>query len=423
MHKRLASVVLATFRTSTTEELRRSLERFSLHDWNDNFHWLDASGLALYFLDELKSRGIESAIPDSVFYQLERRQRQNVERTRSTFEEFARINSAFRRAGLRYVNLKGFTLAPDFCPDLSLRYQTDCDFLMGIPHAEKCHDILKALGYGLVAANGHVLEFKTDVGSTPRIEDLYKVRRERSVEIHLCDARRPDRHPGLLERARQLRIKGASYPALCRDDMFLSQTWHLFRHLRSEWVRVSWLLEFRHFVRLYSGDSAVWSAIQTRVASARDEQVAVGMVLHFAEAVLGSFAPDELTRWSLPPVPPHAALWAERYANRIALTDFPGSKLYLLLEQTILTGAPATDVRRRLFPTRVPAAVVVAPTNGITKRAQALLSRAAYFCFRLKFHLVSTSQYFWERWLWRREHRDLLGRSYAPGRCSAGIVD
>ncbi len=423
MHTRLASAVLATFRTSATEELRQSLERFPPHRWHEAFHWLDASGLALYLLRELKAREIETAIPETILCQLERRHQQNIGRTTFLFDEFASINAAFHGVGLHYVNLKGLTLAPDFCPDLSLRYQTDCDFLMSSSDAGKCRDVLKPLGYGLVAANEHVLEFKTDVGRTPRIEDLYKVRRERSVEIHLCDASRPDRHPDLLERSRPVQIDGNSFPALCREDMFLSQAWHLFRHVRSEWVRISWLLELRHFIIRYYEDSALWSAIEMRANLAPYAQTTVGVVAQFAEAVLGSFAPRELTRWSLPQVSPDTALWIERYANKVALTDFPGSKLYLILEQTLSTGTPVANIRRRLFPTRAPAAVVVAPTDGLVQRVEALFSRARYFCFRLKFHLMSTSQYLWEYWLWNRKQRHSLRQSYTPGRCSAGTVD
>ena len=274
-----------------------------------------------------------------------------------------------------------------------------------------------------MAANEHVLEFKTDVGRTPRIEDLYKVRRERSVEIHLCDASRPDRHPDLLERSRPVQIDGNSYPALCREDMFLSQAWHLFRHVRSEWVRISWLLELRHFIIRYYKDSALWSAIEMRANLAPYAQTTVGVVAQFAEAVLGSFAPRELTRWSLPQVSPDTALWIERYANKVALTDFPGSKLYLILEQTLSTATPGATsdaassrlVRLQRWSLR--------QRKGLVQRVEALFSRARYFCFRLKFHLMSTSQYLWEYWLWNRKQRHSLRQSYTPGRCSAGTVD
>jgi len=274
-----------------------------------------------------------------------------------------------------------------------------------------------------VAANEHVFEFKTDIGQTPHISDLYKPRHERSVEIHLCDSTRPDRHPELLNRAGRLSLDGASYPALSREDMFIAQAYHLFRHLRSEWTRPSWLLEFKHFVEKYREEKILWNAIRSRVNTTHDGGLAIGFAICFAERVLGAFGPQELTHWTVPEVPSETALWVERYANKIALTDFPGSKLYLILEHTLSPGGSTSNTRSRLFPTRVPAAVVAAPSTGLVPRIRAGVSRAAYFCFRLRFHLTATSQYFVENWRWNRHRSQPALQLSGSSQCSANTVD
>ena len=56
---------------------------------------------------------------------LAQRLARNVLRMRDMLAEFKRVNDAFRAHGVTAVALKGFTLAPDFCEDLSLRHQTD----------------------------------------------------------------------------------------------------------------------------------------------------------------------------------------------------------------------------------------------------------------------------------------------------------
>ncbi len=413
MNRSLAAAVLATFRDGEAREHHRRFEPFSAYDWQASLRWLDASGLALYFLDRVKSLGLLDAIPHTLTAQLEQRQADNRQRMASLFTDCMAINQAFREAGLRYVNLKGCTLVPEYCPDLSLRFQMDCDVLADRADAERCREILCGMGYQLLAADADVMEFKSDAGHIPHVRDLYKAKEQRSVEVHLCSG-----GCGLLERSGAIGVNGVVVPALSAEDMFIAQAAHVFHHVRSEWTRASWLLEFQRFVTGRRNDSAFWRAVESRAIQTPGAAMAVGVAVRFAERAFGECAPDELTEWNERRLPSAVKLWIERYARPILLSDFPGSKLYLILECELDGGQSVSrTIRRRLLPLRVPGRIVATPSTGIARRVLAKGFQFRYFWFRLRFHVTQGARYLlesrrWERLLRQSDSRD-AGRQTA----------
>jgi hypothetical protein len=409
MNRQLSAAVLATFRDADPTHLRQQLRRFSSRQWQENFPWLDASGLALYLLDRLRSLELDDAIPTSILFQLEQRHADNKRRTTSLFEEFVRINAAFRAAGLEYVNLKGFTLVPGYCPDLSLRCQMDFDFLVGELEAQQCQDLLRTLGYSLMASNGHVMEFKSHAGSVPHIRALYKARPQRVVEVHFCDDSRFEFQPSLLERSVNLTLDGIGYPALASEDMFLCQGSHIFRHIRSEWTRASRLLEFRNFITTHFEDAGFWNNLRERAMQEPGIPLAVGAALRLAEKAFGDFAPHELRDWAAGSLPATVALWIDRYGDDVLLARFPGGKLYLILERELDSSQEMSrTIRRRLLPMRGPGRVTRADMSLAT-RFKAHRFQLWYFFFRLRFHLAQTPRYLLEAWRWKRLSSGLRG--------------
>ena len=63
-NKQVVEAVVAAFHDSAEKSAQR-LSRFTARDWQRSYHWLDASGMALYFLDRVESLHIENALPSS----------------------------------------------------------------------------------------------------------------------------------------------------------------------------------------------------------------------------------------------------------------------------------------------------------------------------------------------------------------------
>jgi hypothetical protein len=402
--RRLAEAVVATLnqqKPSITSVLLRS---FTLRDWERSYYWLDASGVALYFLEAVKQQHLDSLIPVSALRRLEQNQADNQRRTADLFEEFVKINEAFRGNEVRYVTLKGFALTPAYCRDLSRRYQLDLDFLISPADESKCRELIKQMGYRLTGVGDYVWEFQAGEDRPPALDRLYKPRPERSIELHLAippitifDT------DELIGRSESRSISGYIFPVLASRDMFLAQAFHLARHIRGEWTRLSWLLEFRHFVRGRHDDVSFWSDIREH-AEDFDSSMAIGIVTLLAAELFGEFAPRELLEWTVDTLPMRVRLWVNRYARQTVLTEFPGSKLYLLLEQALAADTPARrhTRHRKLLPVRLPGKIADSTDSSSLTRMRGRLIQLRYIVFRLWFHIAAGVQYGFEVRRWKR---------------------
>jgi len=402
--RQLAEAVVATLsqeKPSVTSALLRS---FTLRDWERSYYWLDASGVALYFLEAVKQQPLESLIPVSVLRRLEQNQADNQRRSAHLFEEFVKINEAFRGSGVRYVTLKGFALTPDYCRDLSRRYQLDLDFLISPTDESKCRELIEQMGYRLKGVGDYISEFQAGEDRPPALDRLYEPRSERSVELHLAIP--PVTIFGtdeLIGRSESRSNSGYAFPVLASCDMFLAQTFHLLRHIRGEWTRLSWFLEFRHFVRCRHDDVSFWSDIRKH-AEGSESSIAIGIVTLLAAELFGQFAPRELIEWTVDTLPTRVRLWVNRYGRQAVITEFPGTKLYLLLEQELAADTPARrhTRRRKLLPVRLPDKIAESTNSHWLTRIRGSLIQMRYIVFRLRFHIAAGIHYRLEARRWKR---------------------
>lgn len=413
--QRLREAVVGLF-TPDVDGAVTQLQGLPERAWTRNMLWLDASGMALYLLHRLEELGEEEVLPISVLTRLWQNLADNRDRTAWLFAEMIEINRRFEELGIRFANLKGMTLAPASVPDPALRCQLDLDFLVATEDTEAVQKVMTDMGYTLHAIESGTWEFKAGSSQLASIKDLYKAKPQRSAEIHFVDLKqddggqRPSTWRGQLQRAEIRPVCGTPMRVLSPADQFLNQAMHLFGHLRSEFTRTSWGLEFARHLQSRREDESFWTEVMQLAEAIPDARLALGVTLMLVEEIFAISIPPRIHQWSVFSLPPSVALWARLYGRKAVLGDHPGSKLYLLLEAE-LAGSQQTStfVRKRLIPRKAPLMV----THGVKgesliKRLGRYRAQAWFVLYRLRFHLVQGLRYSIEAARWQRAKAGLL---------------
>jgi hypothetical protein len=404
---RLKESVVASFCEPATDVVAR-LKAFSANDWQKVVFWLDASGIALYFLDRLVALNAQHLLPKPLLSRLEQNLHSNRERTAALFEEAVALNSALQEKGVEFALLKGATLSPDSVPDSALRSQWDLDFLVAEKDIADTLNVLETFGYTLYAICGTTWEFRAGVSGLPDIANIYKVRPYRSLELHLLptptDNNRRMRQ-NRLGRASIRNIQGAMLSSLSPADLFLQQALHLFKHICGEYTRLSWVLEYWRHILARRDDAAFWHEVKSLAEREPQAHVGIGAVTLLATQLFGAFAPEELTSWSMDRLPPAIRLWIETYGRQAVLTEFPGSKLYLLLRQHLgaQSSGEKTSLLRLIFPAHLPPRITHGETGrGVFSRLMQYRAQASFVFLRMRFHVVEGLRYSFESMRWQR---------------------
>jgi len=410
--RNVVEAVVAAFRDPAETALRRLWE-IRPHEWKQSYHWLDASGMALYFLDRLESLHLETVLPATTLSRLRGNLADNRERSSAMFAEFASLNRSFQAAGLLYANLKGFTLSPESCPRPELRCQLDFDFLVDGAQLNLYRDLLRETGYEMVAATPDVWEFKAGSSEMVNVKDHYKVRPQRSVELHFASsAARPhlpfrDRR---LERLDTHSWEGLTFPALTPADQFIAQALHVFKHLCSPCTRLSWLLEYQRHVSARNHDQSFWNEVRAQAGNNRHTSIAIGLTTLLSSRIFGWDAPPDLEEWTSHRLPAGVRLWADQYGRQSILADFPGTKLYLLLEEELRGNDRAWKETRRttLLPLhRAPRVLSTNAQDNAWKRILGEAYQLRFVLFRLRFHVVEGMHYLIAASRWKRQRAAL----------------
>jgi hypothetical protein len=312
------------------------------------------------------------------------------------------IQQEFQKVNLSYATLKGFSLSPHSVPRPELRHQFDLDFLVAQKSTTGAREVLERRGYRLCAISGRSWEFKRD-DAPGHIRDLYKNLPCRSVELHV-EAEVPE-YQSLLERVEMREFHGISTPVLSPADLFIGQGLHAYKHICSEFSRTSHLLEFRRHVLSRHGDDCFWKEVQSRLEENSQAYMGLGIATLLIASVMGDFAPEAFTNWTVHRLPKAARLWVDLYGGRIVFGDASGSKLYLLLQRELESeGVRQTrPLRQALLPSRLPPPVVrgVAGETLLVRMSRYRL-QIYFVLLRLRFHIVEGLRYFCESYRWRK---------------------
>lgn len=398
--KRLRDAVVETFSNDAAAAFSK-LRQFQERDWQTNYRWIDASGLALYLLQNLAESGRLEILPASVLARFQQNMTDNIVRTHALLDEAARIKRAFESCSIDYLVLKGFTLSPDAVSHPTLRLQLDLDFLVKAEQAEAARRVLGDYGYKLDVVSGDTWEFKACSDQVASIRDLYKTKPQKSIELHLVHEQNDKR----FERARFRQFALEIFPTLSPVDLFLGQAFHAFTHIASPFTRMSWLLEFRRHVLTHRDDDPFWSAVRADALDESKAIVVLGVVTMMAEELFGVFAPSQLRSWTVDRLPSAVVLWVRTYGREALQADFPGTKLYLLLQKALGNEADlkAADIRRRLVPVLRPRMISNAALNErFIVKVRRIFFHLQFFLSRIRFHIREGLRYAFELPRWRR---------------------
>ena len=401
--QRLREAVFLSFCEGFPRKLD-SLCSLSRADWQRLLDWLDISGLALYFLDRIVQLELRDVLPETAIRRLEQNATDNAQRTLGMANESVTIQYAFQEAGLSYAVMKGLSLWPVSVPRPELRHQFDLDFLVSESSANEARRILEDRGYRLFAMSGKSWEFKINETPYVSVKDLYKDNPYRAVELHL-------EHDTAAVSSRLDRVVheekfGMNMPVFSPVDLFTGQAMHAFKDVCSAFSRAAHLLEFYRHVMYRHDDAMFWHDLHVRVGEDRRICVGIGVVTYLLSRIMGDFAPQTLTAWTVDALPPSARLWVDLYGRRVAFGKHPGTKLYLLLQKELeAAGLPGKrSVGKSLVPSRLPPAVVRGASSGesLQTRMARYRIQARVVLSRARFHVVEGIRYAAESYRWRQ---------------------
>jgi Uncharacterised nucleotidyltransferase len=411
--QQLREAILLTFCEHKAPECER-LQNVSGSEWQQLLYWLDTSGLALYFLDRITQLKSSEILPLAVLSRLQQNLTDNTARTNGMIAESTAIHHNFQEAGLSYATLKGFSLWPVSVPKPELRSQLDLDFLMAEESTAEARKILEARGYRLHAISGRSWEFKIYQNEPPALKDIYKATLQRTVELHIETA--GTSAEALLPRREKLCFHGACMPVLPRAELFLGQGMHLYKHVCSEFFRVAHMIEFRRHIIARYHDKSFWVGLRKLSEGNTRISISLGFVTLLTSQTMGDFAPEAFTCWTVDRLPSAVRLWIELYGRQTVYANFPGSKLYLLLQGELQgVGLPAKrSLRAALLPRRLPPAITLgAPGQTLYQRIRRYCRQIRFILFRLRFHIVEGFHYLKESVRWRRYINDLKDSGFA----------
>lgn len=397
----LKEAIVASFALDPESACIR-LAGFEESDWRSVLWWLDISGMAIYFHHRAREVGAASLLPQDVEAGLAQRLSNNQIRIKALLDEARTLATWFQTGNIPYALLKGITLTPHSVPLSALRTQADLDFLIADRFSELAIHYVHRLGYRLHARNGNTLEFRAGAPTAPDLANIYSVKTQRALEIHL--AKDGSCESQFLSRTAPCEFGGSLIHALSPPDILVEQARHLLKHLCGEHTRLSWVLEFWRHVGYRWGDTGFWHSAESCAAELAQGDLSMGMAIWLEERFFGEARAGIPAQWSTQALPIRVRLWLERYASTLLLSDTIGNKLYALLRKELPGGAhQARTTCQILLPRVLPATILEAkPNESCSQRWTRYCVEARFIVQRLWFHFREGIRFALENSRWNR---------------------
>ena len=359
MNRRLAETIIRYL--SFSEEIgesRDSLGDFSWRQWESTFQWLENRNLALYLLQKLRDNRDDRKLPPAALARLEEDYSKNRLRTDEMASAFAEVNERFRRFGVNYAVVKGFSLVPGFCPDAYLRQQSDLDYLVDEQSLPIAQDALGDLGFFLNKHDPVAGEWsfaKGPISHSFDSSEQYEGKGRYVIELHLgfwtADEHLIDIAGTQFSPSRSVdhEWRGMHFRALYEEDAFLLQVMHTFQHLLIGYVKTSWLYEIAYCLHRRRNDASFWQRLERRTEADVRLTHLVAIITGLATGFFQAPLPAIIRAWRTN-LPPPVEVWLENYGWQVAFHEMPvcelgvlpTSKLVLFLHRQFVP-----DVRRR----------------------------------------------------------------------------
>lgn len=413
MNRELAKQIVSFLQIADTPGPRGiSLASLDQQAWEHTLRWLDLSGLTLAFWNRLKASQAHGHVLPEVREQLDRNLASHRIRVAAMQHEFDLINRCLDAAGIQYAALKGFALIPEYCPDPTMRNGYDYDYLVRPDALHSVQEALRNAGFSLKKKYEHrVIYFQpTLVAHIPtRRDELYSADFGRTIELHarLWDFDALRIRLNVLEDALSRRIphhwESSVFYALADEDHLLFQVLHTFRHILSNWCRLSWLLEIAHFLECRHANSLFWDKFRDRIQGDQRLSEIAGVVFALSTGLFGGSVP--LLRDVIDPKRSASLdLWVTQYGIDSALDNFSVNKFSLFLHREFVQDHVTwREVRRlRLFPIQRPNRAVEASSTDVIARFIAVSKQGLHVAGRLLHHLTAAIGYAWEAPRWEK---------------------
>ncbi len=150
--------------------------------------------------------------------------------------------------------------------------------------------------------------------------------------------------------------------------------------------------------------------MRAQAGTHRRTSIAIGLTTLLSSRIFGWEAPSQLEEWTSHRLPAGVRLWADQYGRQSILADFPGTKLYLLLEEELRGNDQAWKQTRRttLLPLhRAPRILSTNAQDNVWKKIRGEFHQARFVLFRLRFHVVEGLHYLIAASRWKRRRAAL----------------